>query len=158
MVKRQTRKRGGGYGVSERYFGVHTSLGSSEVPSSISTASYIRPPLVMQGGRRQTCRLCSSRRKKQYGGGDYGYTGSSQYYGIQPTYHSGPPAPSSAATPEYIRPPLNQQGGFGATLMGPFANTAARVLPIAVAATAYKTYQSYKNSKKSKKAKKRSRR
>jgi hypothetical protein len=53
---------------------------------------------------------------------------------------------------------LNQQGGFGATLMGPFANTAARVLPIAVAATAYKTYQSYKNSKKSKKAKKRSRR
>jgi hypothetical protein len=96
----------------------------------------------MQGGKRQR------------GGGDYGYTGSSQYYGIQPTYHSGPPAPSVAATPEYIRPPLNQQGGFGAAIMGPFANTAARILPFAVAATGYKTYQSYKNSKKSRKSKK----
>ena len=142
MVKRHTRKRGGGYGVSERYFGVHTSLGSSEVPSSMSTASYIRPPLVMQGGKRQR------------GGGDYGYTGSSQYYGIQPTYHSGPPPPSSAATSNYIRPPLNQQGGFSPAVMGPFANMAGRVLPIAVAATAYKTYQTYKNSKKSRKSKK----
>ena len=135
---RKTRKRGGGYGVSERYFGVHSSLGSSEVPSSISTASYIRPPLIMQGGKRQRG----------------GATGSSQYYGIQPDYSVGRPAPSVAATPDYIRPPLNQQGGFGAALMGPFANTAARVLPIAVAATAYKTYQSYKNSKKSRKSKK----
>jgi len=142
MVKRNTRKRGGGYGVSERYFGVHTSLGSSEVPSSMSTASYIRPPLLLQGGKRQR------------GGGDYGYTGSSQYFGIQPTYHSGPPAPSVAATPEYIRPPLNQRGGFGAAIMGPFANTASAVLPFAVAATGYKTYQSYKNSKKSRKSKK----
>ena len=143
MVKRNTRKRGGGYGVSERYFGVHTSLGSSEIPSSMSTASYIRPPLVQQGGKR-----------KQRGGGDYGYTGSSQYFGIQPTYHSGPPALSSAATPEYIRPPMVQQGGFSPAVMGPFANMAGKVLPFAVAATAYKTYQSYKNSKKSRKSKK----
>jgi len=110
----------------------------------------------MQGGR-----LCSSRRKKQRGGGDYGYTGSSQYFGIQPTYNSGPPPPSSAATSNYIRPPLNQQGGFSPAVMGPFANMAGKVLPFAVAATAYKTYQTYKNSKKSgksKKAKTRSRR
>ena len=36
--------------TSERYFGVNSSLGSSSVPSSASTSSYIRPPMTMQGG------------------------------------------------------------------------------------------------------------
>jgi hypothetical protein len=139
MVKRHTRKRGGGYGVSERYFGVHTSLGSSEVPSSMSTASYIRPPLVQQGGKRQRG----------------GATGNERYFGVDTPVRSGPPALSSAATPEYIRPPMVQQGGFSPAVMGPFANMAGKVLPFAVAATAYKTYQTYKNSNKSRKSKKR---
>jgi hypothetical protein len=47
----------------------------------------------------------------------------------------------------------NQRGGFDPAIMGPFTNMAARVLPLAVAATAYKTYRSYKNSRKSKKRK-----
>lgn len=148
---RKTRKRGGGYGVSERYFGVHTSLGTSEVPSSMSTASYIRPPLMetLRGGRR---------RRRYRGGGDSGYTGNERYFGVNTQVSAGPPPPSSAATSNFIRPPLIQQGGFYPSVMGPFARTAAAVLPLAVAATAYKTYKSYKGSRKARKSTKRSRR
>jgi len=92
----------------------------------------------MQGGKRQRG----------------GATGNERYFGVDTPVRSGPPALSSAATPEYIRPPMVQQGGFGAAIMGPFANTAAHILPFAVAATGYKTYQSYKNSKNSKNSKK----
>ena len=145
---RKTRKRGGGYGVSERYFGVHTSLGTSEVPSSMSTASYIRPPLVetLKGGRRQR------------GGGDSGYTGNERYFGVDTQVSAGPPPPSSAATNQFIRPPMIQRGGFYPSVMGSFANTASTVLPLAIGSAAYKTYKSYKGSRKARKSKKRSRR
>jgi len=145
---RKTRKRGGGYGVSERYFGVHTSLGTSEVPSSMSTASYIRPPMMetLKGGRRQR------------GGGDSGYTGNERYFGVDTQVSAGPPPLSSAATNQFIRPPMMQQGGFYPSVMGSFVNTASRVLPLTVAAAAYKTYKSYKGSRKARKSKKRSRR
>jgi hypothetical protein len=146
---RKTRKRGGGYGVSERYFGVHTSLGTSEVPSSMSTASYIRPPLMetLKGGRRQR------------GGGDSGYTGNERYFGVDTQVSAGPPPLSSAATNQFIRPPMMiQRGGFYPSVMGSFTNTASTFLPLAIGAAAYKTYRSYKGSRKARKSKKRSRR
>ena len=135
--------------TSERYFGVNSSLGTSEVPSSMSTASYIRPPMTMQGGKRN---------KRQQGGGDGGYTGTERYFGINTQHQAGPSPPSSMATTQYIRPPLVQQGGFSPAIMGTFADTAARILPFAVAATAYKTYKSYINSRKHSKRTRRTRR
>ena len=136
------RKRGGGYGVSERYFGVNSSLGSSEVPSSLSTASYIRPPLVQQGG---------TRRRRQRGAG---YLSTERYFGVDPHLGAAGVAPSSQANTSYIRPPLIAQkggkrsrrvhGGFYPSIMGPFVQNAAGIMPMLAGVSAYKLYRSSK--------------
>jgi hypothetical protein len=143
MVRR-TRKRGGGYGVSERYFGVNSSLGSSYIPSSLSTASMIRPPLGMQGGRRR------SHRKR--GGG---YLSTERYFGVEPSLAAAGVPPSTQATNSYIRPPLIQQGGrrhksrkvrggFYPGVMGSFVANAESVMPMLAGVSAYKLYRSSK--------------
>lgn len=139
------RKRGGGYGVSERYFGVNSSLGSSNIPSSLSTASYIRPPLGMQGGRRRS-------RRKQRGGG---YLSTERYFGVEPSLSAAGVAPSTQATNSYIRPPLMAQkggkrksrkvrGGFYPGVMGSFVANAESVMPMLAGVSAYKIYRSSK--------------
>lgn len=146
------RKRGGGYGVSERYFGVNSSLGMSEVPSSLSTASTIRPPLIQQGGRHRS-------RRKQRGGG---YLSTERYFGVDSPLMAGGVPLSSQANHSYIRPPLLAQrggkrrsrklkGGFYPSIMGPFVDNAARIMPLIAGVTAYKLYRSSnKNTRKSK--------
>jgi len=143
---RLTRKRGGGYGVSERYFGVNSSLGSSPVPSSQSTASTIRPPLVQQGGR--------SRRRR--GGG---YLSTERYFGVEPSLGPAGGAPSTQANHSYIRPPLHQtggkrskkvRGGFYPTIMGPFVANAESFMPMLAGVSAYKMYRSSKQTKRNK--------
>jgi hypothetical protein len=139
MGKRYTRKRGGGYGVSERYFGVNSSLGSSYIPSSLSTASTIRPPLVQQGGKRQK------------GGG---YLSTERYFGVDSPLMAGGVPPSSQATNSMIRPPLLAQkggkrsrkvrGGFYPSIMGPFVANAESVMPMLAGVSAYKLYRSSK--------------
>jgi hypothetical protein len=142
MKHRRTRKRGGGVGVSERYFGVTPSLGVSGTPSTQSTASYIRPPLVMQGGGR----------RKQRGGN---YMTTSQYYGAAPPSSGGAPPLSSAATSDAIRPPLVQRGGFTPAIMGGFVKTAHSIMPTLSGLSAYKLYRSYYGTKKHKSRKNR---
>jgi len=139
MVRR-TRKRGGGYGVSERYFGINTSLGMSEVPSSLSTAAAIRPPLIQQGGKRQR------------GGG---YLSTERYFGVDSPLMAGGVAPSSQATHSTIRPPLLAQkggrrskrvkGGFYPSIMGPFVANAHSVMPMLAGVSAYKLYRNSTN-------------
>ena len=52
--RRSRRRRGGGYLSTERYFGVEPSLSAAGVaPSTQATNSTIRPPLLMQGGKRK---------------------------------------------------------------------------------------------------------
>ena len=142
---RHTRKRGGAYGVSERYFGVNSSLGSSHIPSSLSTASYIRPPLVQQGGRH--------RRSRRQGGG--GYLSTERYFGVDPSLAAAGVAPSTQANNSYIRPPLLAQkggkrksrrvrGGFYPSIMGSFVANAESVMPMLAGASAYKLYRSSK--------------
>lgn len=146
MVRR-TRKRGGGYGVSERYFGVNSSLGTSHIPSSLSTASYIRPPMVQQGGR--------SRRQK--GGG---YLSTERYFGVEPPLAAAGVAPSTQATHSYIRPPLMMRGGkrksrrvrggFYPSIMGPFIANAESIMPMLAGVSAYKMYKSSKKTRRTK--------
>lgn len=148
------RKRGGGYGVSERYFGVNSSLGSSNIPSSLSTASYIRPPLGMQGGRRSRRR---ESRRRQRGGG---YLSTERYFGVEPSLAAAGAAPSTQANNSYIRPPLLAQrggklsrkvrGGFYPSIMGPFVANAEGFMPMLAGVTAYKMYKSSKNTRKTK--------
>ena len=130
---RRARKRGGGYGTSERYFGVNSSLGSSSVPSSASTASYIRPPLLAQGGSR-----------KHRGGG---YGTSERYFGVNSSLGSSS-VPSSASTASYIRPPMMMQGGkrkmkggFTPQIMGGFSNLAGRYIAPLAGLSAYKFFR-----------------
>ena len=143
---RLTRKRGGGYGVSERYFGVNTSLGMSEIPSSLGTGSTIRPPLVQQGGKR-----------RQRGGG---YLSTERYFGVEPSLGPAGVPPSTQATNSTIRPPLLMQGGkrksrkvrggFYPTIMGPFVANAESFMPMLAGVTAYKMYRSSKKTKRNK--------
>ena len=138
---RRVRKRGGGYGTSERYFGVDSSLGSSSIPSSASTASYIRQPLSMQGGTR-----------KHRGGG---YLTSERYFGVNSSLGSSS-IPSSASTTSYIRPPMTAQaggrrmkGGFTPQIMGGFSNLAGRYIAPLAGLSAYKFFRNTrKRSKK----------
>lgn len=142
---RHTRKRGGAYGVSERYFGVNSSLGSSHIPSSLSTASYIRPPLVQQGGRHR-------RSRRRRGGG---YLSTERYFGVDSPLAAAGVAPSTQATDSYIRPPLLAQkggkrkstrvrGGFYPSIMGSFVANAESVMPMLASVSAYKFYRSSK--------------
>ena len=133
-----TRKqRGGGYFTSSQYFGDAPTFGNGAALSSEPSGEFIRPPMLAQRG---------GRRGHRQGGGAYGT--SSQLYGDVPSYGSGA-ALSSAAAGNWIRPPLPaQRGGFSPSLMGPFSETAARMLPLAVAAVGYKTYKAYTDSAK----------
>jgi len=55
---RRQRQRGGGYLSTERYFGVEPSLAAAGVaPSTQATSTFIRPPLLMQGGKRTSRRV-----------------------------------------------------------------------------------------------------
>ena len=140
------RQRGGSYTGTERYYGVNSSFGTGAPLSSAATASYIRPPMTMQGGKRRN-------KRKQRGGA----MGTERYYGVNSSFGSGAPL-SSAATASYIRPPMNMQGGtrkyrggaFIETLgMGPFAQSAASYLAPVAALSAYKTYFGPKRSSRS---------
>jgi len=122
---------------------MNTSLGMSEVPSSLSTSSAIRPPLGMQGGRRNS-------RRRQRGGG---YLSTERYFGVDPPLAAGGVPPSSQATSSFIRPPLVQQGGrrskkvrggFYPGVMGSFVANAESVMPMLAGVSAYKLYRSSK--------------
>ena len=85
-------------------------------------------------------------RRQQRGGGAYGYTGSEKFYGINAPLSGGAPL-SSAATANYIRPPMPmQRGGFSPSVMGGFAQSAGSVIAPMAGLLAYKTYAAPKRS------------
>jgi len=91
---------------------------------------------------RATRRNC-----RQRGGGAYGYTGSEKFYGINAPLSGGAPL-SSAATANYIRPPMPMQhGGFSPSVMGGFAQSAGSVIAPMAGLLAYKTYAAPKSSR-----------